>query len=487
MKISKKVLTTVVLIALILTGCSTIGNKSNIEKEKGEGEKDIITSEDKSNDSQVEVDPEIEASINEAFEMLQKHGDMSKQVWPDYDISQNNIIACEVDDITNKINNAWKLTTTSKERLTNEQLKDLEVPPIGAYNGVKFEGKESIVIGISKDTLKDLNEVTSTNFVYEVGVHEMFHLYYESFKPLLKIVKQSNELGDRGTVFPKKAEPRVYRKMILDNLILAFENPKDEDNYLGKAKYWNEKWKAEYSEEYNQVMLYDILEGKARYIQEMMCILYKGISEAEKINAIENMFDKSPDPSESNDSESYKLGFAAGVLLDRTNPTWKEEITKNPKTPVELLLKDVTVIEDNSSDITEKLKTSEHQMNEVNEIINSKLKDIKVAESNVDIPFLKLNDKFLNGSFQTSDFINYMGLDINTDFGGSFENKNGNISLEEISVYSIAGKRAGYILPLTMDYEISDGRIIIDANGVKGDIKVKQTKDKEGRIIYIMK
>ncbi|MEG2018561.1 MAG: hypothetical protein RR128_08905, partial [Clostridium sp.] len=71
MKISKKVLTTVVLIALILTGCSTIGNKSNIEKEKGEGEKDIITSEDKSNDSQVEVDPEIEASINGAFEMLQ--------------------------------------------------------------------------------------------------------------------------------------------------------------------------------------------------------------------------------------------------------------------------------------------------------------------------------------------------------------------------------------------------------------------------------
>lgn len=487
MKIPKELLIPAVLITVILAGGGYLKYINNSNSEGTKEKREIIIPQNGENDTQSEVDPSIESHINEAFEMLRKHGEMSKQVWPDYDLSQNNIIACEINDSTNEIINAWKLTTTTKSRLTKEQMNSLEVPPIGAYNGTKFEGKESIVIGLSKSTLPDLNEIVNFNYVYEVGVHEMFHLYYEDLKPLIKMVIKSNNLGGRGTEFPKQAEPRVYRKMVLDNLVLAYEHPKEEKTYLGKAKYWNEKWKAEYAGEYNQGMLYDILEGKARYIQNMMCIMYDGISDEEKVNAIINTFDKRDNPNESIDSESYSLGFATGVLLDRSGSSWKEEITKNPETPVDYLLKNVEIIKDTSLDHKDLLKVSEEQIDEVNKSINPKLKDIEESKNNFDIPYLQINEKLLNGSFETSNFIRYLDSNISVDFGGTFQNKNGSIIVKNVSVSSTEGKNSNYILPLNMDYKISDGRLIINNENIKGDIKVKQTKDKEGRIIYIMK
>ena len=483
MKFPKKLIVPTILMSIILTGC---GMKIQQTDTSNQSQKITISDEMKSG-AQTEVDQEIESHIDEASKMLKKHGEVSKKVWPEYDLSQNNIIACQIDDTTNEVINAWKLTNKEKVKLTAEQIKDLNIPSSGTFNGVKFEGKKSIVIGISKDKLPDLNKIANFNIVYEMGVHEMFHLYYESFKPLMKIAKQSNELGGRGTEFPKQAEPRVYRKMIYDNLVLAFENPKDEDIYLGKAKYWNEKWKTEYQKESYQTKLYDILEGKARYIQNMMSISYNGISDIEETNKIINIFDKNTNPSDSTDSESYKLGFVAGVLLDKKDSNWKEEITKNPETPVELLLKDVKIINDDTKDYEEKLKTSKEQLKEVNKDIDLKLENIKQAEKNTAIPFLQLSQKSLKGSFETSGFIQYMGSTINTDFGGTFENKNGDIVLKNLSVYSTDGRKSSYILPIDMDYKISDGRLIIDNEFVKGDIKVKQTKDKYGRTIYIMK
>ncbi|MEF9992627.1 MAG: hypothetical protein RRZ84_07980 [Romboutsia sp.] len=489
MKIPKQLLIPLVLITVTLSVGGYLKYINNSNSEKTKEKQVIITSQDEKTEIQSEADPVIESHINEAFEMLKKHGEMSKQVWPDYDLSQNNIIACEIDDFTKKITNAWKLTTTTKSRLTKEQINSLEVPPIGAYNSTKFEGKKSIIIGISKSRLQELNNFTNYNFVYEVGVHEIFHIYNEPFMSLIKISIKSKNSGSRGTEFPKKAEPRVYRKMILDNLVLAFENPKDEKTYLGKAKYWNEKWKSKYPEEYYQGMTYDILEGKARYIQNMMCIMYDGISDEEKVSEIKNLFNKSSNPHESIDAESYSLGFVAGVLLDRGGSNWKKKITKHPEAPVEYLLKDVNIIKGNYSDFEEMLKVSENQMREVNKNIDSKLKTIKEGENDVNIPYLQIKSKFLNGSFETSDFINYLDLDldVNLDFTGTFKNKNGSIYLKNLSIYSSKDNKNDYVLPLNMDYKISNGRFIINNENIKGDIKVKQTKDKDGRIIYIMK
>lgn len=475
----KQVVKAMVLLTFVvmLTGCA--GGKQEVPK--GQTMSNLKISTD------AEADKELEAYVDEAFELLKENGEASEAVWPGYDLSQNAILVCLREDADNKITHAWKLTTTEKSSLTNEQLSGLEIPASGTYNNVEFEGKKSIIISFSKNTLQPLKDVAVTNFIYEIGVHEMYHFHYESFFKLAKLAVEQKMYGGRGTAFPKAAEPRVYRKLLYDNLAAAFEHPGDEADYFGRAKYWNEKWKTEFPGEYYQAKITDIMEGKARYIQYMMCIPQDNF-DAEKEERIKELFDKSIEPSVSIDSESYKLGFAAGVLLDRQDPDWKQRITKKPEPPVEYLLKNVEVVIDDSSVYEEKLSISKSQMSEINKEVEVKLEDIKKAESDKEIPFLLIKEKYLVGSFETSDFLNYKDKNLVIDFGGTFESENGTMVISRSSVYEETGWIKGsYILPLTMEYEVSGERLRIDNGKVSGDILVKQTKDKDGRIIYTMK
>lgn len=471
-------LAVIVLATVVLTACVTMTNKK---------EQNNTSTNDLQISANAGVDVDIEAYVDGAFELLKENGKASEKIWPEYDLSQNAIIVCQRDDVTNKIIRAWELTTSNKRNLTNEELSGMEIPAAGGYSSIEFEGKKSIIIAVSKDTSETLKRVAITNFVYEIGVHEMVHFHYESFFKLTKLAMEQKFHGGRGTAFPKAAEPRVYRKMLYDNLVAAFENPEDEKLYLGRAKYWNEKWKNEYPDEYYQIKVTDIMEGKARYIQYMLC-MPNHMDDMERKVWIADHFDKSKEPSDSMDTESYKLGFAAGVLLDRQGTDWKKQISRKPEPMVEYLLKNVEPIEDNPETYEAKLKTSKAQMDKINKEIDGKLENIKKAEDNVQIPFLQINGKYLEGSFETSDFLNYRGKSLTIDFGGKFQNENGKMTVNHLSVYEKSGlRKSTFTIPLTMEYKLSDERLLIDSEEVSGDILVKQTKDKDGRIIYIMK
>ncbi|MEG1584375.1 MAG: glycosyltransferase, partial [Anaerovorax sp.] len=114
----------------------------------------------------------------------------------------------------------------------------------------KFENKEGIVMSINKGLIPMLSFM-NFNYIYDVAVHEMYHFYGDNMEKYDEVVKDGANNNERYTAFPKEVMPRVYRKMIYDNLVLAYENPTDEKIYLGKAKYWNEKWGKEYLDEYN--------------------------------------------------------------------------------------------------------------------------------------------------------------------------------------------------------------------------------------------
>lgn len=437
-------------------------------------------------DEHLQEKSEFEKDVHEAFELLKDNGNKSQDIWPDYDLSKNAIVVCQRDDQTNRVIHAWKITTNEIKVLTNSDLSHIEVPAAGSYNGVEFENTDSIIIALNNEVLPALQKVAISNYIYEIGTHEMVHFHYEAPFRLLKLSLEQKMHGGRGTEFPNAALPRVYRKMIYDKLVMAFENPLDEKLYLGQAKYWYEKWEDEYSKEYYQIKTTDYMEGKARYIQYMLC-MPSNLSQQEKALWISDHFDKTNEPSKSMDNESYKLGFVAGVLLDRQGNDWKDKLTRKTQTPVEYLLKDVQLIQDESHDFEEKLEISKKQVDKVNRDIESKIANITNANNDVYIPFLEMSDKYMVGSFETSGFIKYMGENITVEFGGTFENDNGVIQISHLSVYERNKfMKDTYILPLTMDYKIEKDHLIIENQDVSCDIKVKQSKDKDGRIIYSM-
>ncbi|MEG0857164.1 MAG: hypothetical protein RSG52_11880 [Terrisporobacter sp.] len=428
---------------------------------------------------------DVETYVDNAFKMYKKHGPMSNDVWKGYDLKEKNIIVGERDNKTDKVVKAWLLTQTDKKELTKDEMKGINFPSAGGYSPIKFENKEGIVMSINKGLIPMLSFM-NFNYIYDVAVHEMYHFYGDNMEKYDEVVKDGANNNERYTAFPKEVMPRVYRKMIYDNLVLAYENPTDEKIYLGKAKYWNEKWGKEYLDEYKQANITDIAEGKARYIEYLMCIDYKGISDKEKIESIKYLFNKETEVFEGSDDESYELGFVSGVLLDKSNPNWKKEIDENPQRPVEMILKDVKAVKDDSDHYDKVLKKANSQINKSNKKIENKIKNIKDAENDKNIPLLQLNNKLMNGSYTTSDFIEYEGKVVIVDFGATFKNDNGSAKIDGVSSYVLKEQEGIYNLPLTMKYKFENNRLIIDQKGVKVDAKVKETKNSDGRTVYIM-
>lgn len=427
----------------------------------------------------------VEEYVDNAFKMLIKHGPMSNEIWDGYDVNNKNILVAERDNDTDKVLRAWKLTTTDKRDLTKSEINEIQFPTVGGYNKVNFENKQGITLSISQKMLS-IFSFMDFNYLYEVAVHEMYHFYGDDMKKYDELSLDSQDNLDRYTKFPKESSPRVYRKMVYDNLVLAYENPSEQKLYLGKAKYWNEKWKKGYPEEYRQSSVTDIGEGKARYIEYLMCIDYKGISKEERINSIKSIFNKDIEVLDGVDSESYELGFVSGVLLDNIKPDWKKEIDNQPQRPVEMLLKDIEVVKDDSDHFDKVSKKANSQMEKSNKEIEEKITNIENAESDKNIPLLQLKGSSMDGSFSTTDFIEYKGKIIVVDFGATFKVTDGIAKINEVSSYLSNEEDNVYNLPLTMKYKIENNRLIINEKGVSVDAKVKEVKNKDGRKLYIM-
>lgn len=476
MKNKKIIIATAVVGAVVLLGVGLIFKDGNVDNKSP-----LIIQEGK----KLAKGKDVEEYVDNAFKMYQKHGPISTQIWEGYDLQDKSIIVGEKDNKTDEVIRAWRLTTTDKRALTKAEIKEIEFPNVGGYNKINFENKEGVSLALNQNILSALSFM-DFNYLYEVSVHEMYHFYFDDMKKYDEITNGEESNTERYTKFPKEAKPRVYRKMIYDNIIAAYENPSEQDLYLGRAKYWNEKWQNEYPEEYNQSQIVDIAEGKARYVEYLMCITHEDISREEKIEAIKSIFHKESEMAESISDESYKLGFVSGVLLDQMSPNWKKEITDTPQRPVEMLFKNVDVVIDDSDNLEKSLVKANAQMKKSNKKIQKQIKNIEEAEVNTNIPLLVVNNSFMEGSFTTNDFIEYNGKVVAINLGATFKNNNSSVKIDNISTYISEEKESIYTIPLIMEYKCENDRLIINKKGISVDTKVKEVKNSEGRIVYVM-
>ncbi|MGL4484349.1 MAG: hypothetical protein ACRCUS_05310, partial [Anaerovoracaceae bacterium] len=342
--------------------------------------------------------------------------------------------------------------------------------------------KDSIVIAVSKETLPYYT--TDFNYVYDVAVHELYHFYYDPIENYYKAAI-NNDLS-RNEKFPLEANPRIYRKMVYDNLVLAYEKEGSSKKYLDYAKYWNEKWKKEYPIESKQNVVLDMAEGKARYIENMMCLFATNSSKEQEAKKITKLMSKEKEIMEDTSSESYEIGFLSGLLLDRKYPNWKKEISKNPTPPLELLLIDNIAKEEKTKEydeISEKAKKGVAKKNKENQ---KKIKDIEEYEKNTKTPLLCLKESQMEGSFSVNQFLKYKDKEIYTDFSAKFKTKNGIVSLKKVAIF-IPEEEENLYFPLTKKYNFDAGNLKVKTKELKIDQEVEKKISKEGRIIFIVK
>ena len=232
-------------------------------------------------------------------------------------------------------------------------------------------------MAVDDDVMKNDNSV---NELYKTATHEMVHFYYQ------KDVKASAD-SSRSQIYPIESEPRILRRMIYTILIQAFENPDKQDEYLGKAKFWLDKYNTEFKDEADSIRATDIAEATARYTENFGMFIGKNLSEedlrkeAEKYIMKEQIFIAA-------DKESYEIGYVAGLILDEKHPNWKENYYSTGKGVPEVLLEDVSSVSDEpDKEIVHKITK---EVGSSNEAAKAKLNDVIAAKDDIKIPLLHL-------------------------------------------------------------------------------------------------
>lgn len=271
------------------------------------------------------------------------------KIWPGVDFSKYNVLYVE-----SKGENAW-LISADKE-INKLEVSDLpeKFKPTGnpftftSLSENVLNGKPTIKIEVDSNMFKspyDNGEFTSlpnSSMLFSFTVHEQFHYYQESWN--VKKTDQEKLLSQGVENF----DARSQRLEILNSLNKAILDTENETSHLKAAKWWFEEYKRTNEEEYNLVKPIDVLEGTARYFDmatNLRSIEGMNISNEEAFKYYQVMIKDDYNLDSERffglpDEESYDIGGAAGILLEKhQNKEWKEEAQKGTP-PLEILLKD---------------------------------------------------------------------------------------------------------------------------------------------------
>ncbi|MGP1577064.1 MAG: hypothetical protein ACTTH7_06185 [Treponema sp.] len=230
-----------------------------------------------------------------------------------YNYTNHNFIIFYLDE-EGAVKAAKLLNINENRNLEAKEYEEITPPNPEGYDQIQFQDKPSIVMSVDNEVMEAEDSV---NELYKTATHEMVHFYYQ------KDVQASAD-SSRSQIYPIESDPRGLRRMLYTRLIQAFENPDKQDEYLGKAKFWLDKYNTEFKSEADSIRATDIAEATARYTENLGMFIGKNVSkeavrtEAEKFIRKEQIF-------MSADRESYEIGYVAALIFDEK----KSELERN--------------------------------------------------------------------------------------------------------------------------------------------------------------
>lgn len=335
-----------VAIAVTLAGCT-----SNV-KEEDKQAKDTIIGQENLPDGAVIVQQDMtdgetmmpkgltDEELKEAAQQYQIYldsiSDKFSEIWPGTKAENYHVIITNGNASYYVSNRNYEEIDVSKEedmKNTFQMLQDA----VGMYQPVTYQGESITAMNLMKMNESFTEEDLIRNFI--ILMHESFHLHSQSgwqgADAMAAIVKEQSNM--RASVYPLDGQPRILRAMQYDCLYHALNaNAEDEElKYLECAKYWYEKWKNEYPDEFSSIKDTDLSEGTAEYFgNEIKRLLQNGkfsLSTPEE-------FAKQ---CQSADAESYNLGDIAIQLLKKHGEFKAADFEENEKPPVEVLMENI--------------------------------------------------------------------------------------------------------------------------------------------------
>lgn len=433
-----------------------------------------IVQEKKDSDTAKNENPKVEEYAQKVFEKVKNHWPHMNKIWPTYDYTKHNLILFHLDE-NGEPTNAWKINVKGINKVEASEYEKIEYPQPNGYASLEFEGKQSLSMSFDDENLKDLDK--NANSLYVTASHEIVHFYYQS---------DSEGGGTRTQPYPVDKTPRQYRFMIMKNLEDAYKNPANKEKALGQAKYWYEKWKTEFPNEYNDIKSTDIAEGTAKYTEYLSEIINDKISKEDIKKAVVKLIGIDKEFL-SADSESYEMGPISALLLDERKTDWKNNFYESKTTLEELLLKDVKPIEQKMDPEVE--KSVSEKIESFNAEAKKNFENITKAYEDKNIPYLKINKTESTTSFGSEGVFKYKNHEVASKYTATFGVKDKTIKINKLSSIEDFDETSEYVIvPLTMEHSVENGVLTVKTNELEvNGIEVKTEKDSEGRTIYNIK
>lgn len=257
----------------------------------------------------------------------------SKRIWSNYTWEKTKIVFVEAEEKSW----VWEADTQTLNFV------DTKILP----REVLDSSYSFFIINEQKAMSLKLEEEETSEDLFSLAVHEFFHHLAQESWPRTSTI--------RGTTYPYFYEPRLFRRMLFDSLKSYFKTQNHRD--LQKAKYWFEKWKTKFPNEYKNSA--DGYEGSAEYAETLALAFIRsgGCSASEETlkktveQEVENSFGHAFNGDFFMlDAEGYSLGGLASLILkfNDKNTQWQDQIAKG-LSPLDLIFEDVASFEDKTN------------------------------------------------------------------------------------------------------------------------------------------
>jgi hypothetical protein len=358
--------------------------------------------------------------------------------------------------------------------------KKVTIPSTGSSYAT-WDGHPAVVINAADPSYAadaQAANVGLSNALFQAATDEMFH----SAQPRLGQAKQ--EL--RGTEFPLAVTPRLYRAMIYNDLLQAYQHPDRRRQWLGGAAYWNASWARAYPDEVKRAAATDVGEGAAGYFEGVATAMAMGADRDDRDELRKHVafrpLDKSLDPGQLTlDGEGAALGGVAGLLLDETHKNWKKELNRG-QTPLNLLLHGVAPVPEQPSD------GLRHSIQDVlakrNSDLIPRLNPLVSAYQDRSRPLLMIplnaaTGDLDAGGYYTAREVPYAML---AGLSGTFRLPSGTLKANEASVLAgQVGGRPYLIVPIEKKARDGSRKIRLDTRALSGTVGVTAQAAAGGR------
>ncbi|NGN62712.1 hypothetical protein G5C51_02190 [Streptomyces sp. A7024] len=399
------------------------------------------------------------------------------EVWPGADYSRRALILGDG-------KHAAVVDTKGVDRLGEAELRraGVEVPQVG-YEKVRWHGREAVVwnTATTGETGTD-----AARDAYTTGTHEAFHFYEQrAFDPGKQWPVLRGDLGRRSTPYPLKAQPRLQRIMLANELLAAAtaRDAAGRERHRRAAAYWQQQWAKDSPGERRDIRVTDIAEGTAEYFTTVMTSLAEGKPRGAGLKPLDSLV--------AIDTESYRIGAAAGLLADARGSDWKKAAETSGRTPAQFALAGA---EPEPQQEPEKLRaTLEREQKEGAAKVDPLLRPLRAGYRDRDKPLLLLPESAATGSTYQEDSFAISGIpyDATTGYTRTYRTKSGGrMQLDKATVLDgAAAGTEGVLIPFDPEAaqtRLTGGKVAFATRTAQGTVAVeKKTDAGTGRTVYV--